>query len=1554
MRTLTRAFVIVCVLIVLAHQSAVCPADWPTYQHDCARSAVTPEKLDFPLAEQWIYAACGEPITAWGDPKPVAIEGNLERPRARFDDAYHVALAGGAVYFGTSCDDKVYCLDAATGKQRWSAFTGGPIRLAPTIQDGRVYVGSDDGYIYCLDARDGKLVWRFQAAPEGDRLLARGKMTSLWPPRTGVLVEDGVAYFSAGVFPGERVYLYAARADDGSLIWKNDTVSDVNAGQHGFSPQGYLLASEDTLYVPSGRTIPAAFDRETGRFLFQRSYGWRSVGQVGGTYALLAGDQLYSGANDIFAYDKTSGNIGFAWFPGLRLVVTSDVSYMLSEDGVAALNRQDYPALSRKRRELATKRTSLQSSKPDDLEEQLKALDEEEKTNEAALTACHLWQVPGSGLESMIVAGDAVLVGGEGEVKALNATTGDELWTGKVTGKVEGMAVADGRLLVSTGTGTIHCFAPGQPQLTAAAAAHVGTPYPDDKLAPVYEAAAERIVKETRIEDGFCLVLGCGEGRLTYELAKRTELRIYGVDPDAAKVEQARRAMDVAGLYGTRVRIEQADLADLPYSDYFANLIVSDEALVSGRLRAPAAEAYRVLKPVGGTICVGQPDEAEDVTKPLKASAVRQWLKNMDGGEVEVSEDDGVWGKLVRGSIEGAGSWTHQYGEPGNTAASDDTALSCPLGVLWYGDPGPDFAVNRHAGAAAPLSINGRVYLQGENEIICFDAYNGVQYWKRSVPGAYRVGMVRECGNLAATHDSLFVAAGNKCLRLDAQDGSTQSTYELPKAPDGGDRRWAYVAVVGDTLFGSASAKSQQSDAVFALAIGTGEHKWVHNGTNIRNNTIAISEGRMFFADAAATSEQRQEALKDKVEELKAKKGIDGAAAEKELESADVRLAVALDAGTGDKLWERPIDLTDCGAHVLSAIAAKGCVAFCGSHNNGHFWPQFLGGEYGNRRVTVLSASDGSLLWTKAIGYRIRPLVVGDTLVAEPWAFDLRTGKQKMRTHPLTGRSSIWQFERPGHHCGTISGSPNGLYFRSGSIGYYDLTRDYGANHFAGQRPGCWINLLPANGLLVAPEASSGCVCLYSITCTTVFKPREQTKAWGLCNAPGDTTPVKQMCINLGGPGDRRDDSGNLWLGYPRPGGRMILKFALGLANLPGGGYFSKAAEHVAVTATDAPWLFASGCSAITKCTIPLVGEGDGAAVYKVRLAFADAENSKPGERVFDIKLQDKLVAKDFDIVKAAGGPNKAAFKEFGGIEVYDDLKIEFVPKATDSPPEEAPLLNGLQIVRERVLSLGVSTPSFLLSDLDSEQTADFQVANARDEEFLGRLRLSAPKGFSVTPAETEVRVAPNSRQSIPVKVAVAQKGSPADIEIGVTLLREDGSTEAKRTAALTYLGPRGRVVATPVEDTYVQRGQPTQNFGHHGTLAVDGGDQAMGDRSHGIAYLKFVVDVPGKSVSVKFRIHTTPAEHSQSGDSGTIHLVDAQWDENKLNYADRPQPGRKIGTLGEVGNNVWEERELDIELSGKTELTLVLEPTSTDGASYHSREGTHPPELVIEYEPGG
>ena len=143
-------------------------ADWPTYQHDYSRSGVAGESLLTPFNEKWVHKSKHEPRPAWrGEAKWDGYNKVYDmKSRQVFDYAYHTVIANGLLYFGSSADDKIYCLDAASGKERWVFFTEGPVRLAPTIADGRVFVGSDDGNAYCLDAVTGKLIWKSRLGPK--------------------------------------------------------------------------------------------------------------------------------------------------------------------------------------------------------------------------------------------------------------------------------------------------------------------------------------------------------------------------------------------------------------------------------------------------------------------------------------------------------------------------------------------------------------------------------------------------------------------------------------------------------------------------------------------------------------------------------------------------------------------------------------------------------------------------------------------------------------------------------------------------------------------------------------------------------------------------------------------------------------------------------------------------------------------------------------------------------------------------------------------------------------------------------------------------------------------------------------------------------------------------------------------------------------------------------------------------------------------------------------------------------------------------------------------
>jgi outer membrane protein assembly factor BamB len=1280
-------------------------ADWPTYRYDNSRSGALPETLGTPLALQWEYQPLHGPEPAWSAPAARPREGFKLKHRVIFDDAFQVAAVGNTIYFGSSGDNKIYALDAATGQERWAYFTGGPIRLAPTYSKDRLYVGSDDGFIYCLRANDGELVWKLRGGPNGEKLLGHGKMISRWPIRTGVLVDDGIAYFGAGVFPHENIYLYAVNAENGTIIWKNDTISQSSAYRNDLSPQGYLLATKEQLFIPSGRDLPVGFDRSNGKLLFDKNYGWRGVqagGMIGGTYALLADGQIYTGTQEhLLALDQKTGSAGFGWFPGKRLAVVGTMAYLATGKELIAMDRSAYAVASQQRNTLEFKIKSQRRSvarasgeKRKKLNQELKNLQSQlERHRKENIQPTIRWRVNTTCDAELALCQNLVVAGGQDKVEAYDRGNGKLIWSAKVTGKARGLGIANGRLIVSTDQGNMYCYSAGEGKGEIVKQQPKANPYKEDEMTKVYRAAAEAIVKETGITQGYCLVLGAEQGRLAYELAQLTKMKIIGIESNGRKVKAARKALDAAGLYGERVIIEQGKLTEITFSNYFANLIVSDRLLVSGRLPRNLKDIARHVKPQGGTVCLGIPGIAQ--TKGVTQNKLKRWLQQLDLGSVEISLSDGRWATVERGALPGAGKWTHQYGDPGNTACSDETRLGGPLGVLWFGEPGSAPMVNRHDAAAAPLAVNGNLFIQGENNVMVYDSYNGSMKWKREIPGAKRTRLKGyECSNLAATEDRFFAAAGDKCYCFDADTGKTRAQYTLPTELKSDSKTWGYLAFVEGILYGSTLTKRGVSDSVFAIDTRSGEPVWSYDGDNIVNLTISIGEGRVFFIDRSLSPSEWQALLQKDKSHLKNLEAVQSKKAEAELKKVDIRLAVALDAKTGKKIWERPVDVTQIsrigiGGGELSTMYKDGMLVFCGANANGHYWRQFLKGDFSKRRLVVLSAKDGMQLWAKDANYRHRPVIIGDMILAEPWIFDLRTGKQKTRKHPVTGKDEPWQFLRPGHHCGAISACENMLLMRSGYTGYYDLKEDSGIRHFAGHRLGCWINALPADGLALMPEASAGCICLFPIVCSVALEPRPDHYRWGIYSTGGATTPVQRMAINLGAPGDRRDEDGNLWFGYPRPGlpgdrAALGFSFPLKVEFFKGGGYQQIDYQTHTITGSDKPWIFSSYGQGIKRFSLPLIGKQDKPGTYVVQLHFMEPQEQKSATRVFSVTLQGKQVLSDFNIAKETQGANKATIRKFTGVSVQRNLEIEFVPKdGKFDSLKQAPLLSAIEIVRE-------------------------------------------------------------------------------------------------------------------------------------------------------------------------------------------------------------------------------------------------------------------------------
>jgi hypothetical protein len=300
-----------------------------------------------------------------------------------------------------------------------------------------------------------------------------------------------------------------------------------------------------------------------------------------------------------------------------------------------------------------------------------------------------------------------------------------------------------------------------------------------------------------------------------------------------------------------------------------------------------------------------------------------------------------------------------------------------------------------------------------------------------------------------------------------------------------------------------------------------------------------------------------------------------------------------------------------------------------------------------------------------------------------------------MREHPITDEKVPWEFLRPGHTCGITAASSKGLFYRSACTAFYDLEHDNGVTTFGAYRPGCAISLIPANGLLLSQEAAAGCTCSYPVRCSlAMMRKPNKTQPWTVYVTPGELNPVKHFAINFGASADMKDDEGTIWFGYPNPKTNPRfhhhypnygVKFDLKDRILPGMGYFRHDFKGVNIDNTDKPWLFTSGCQGMLHFEVPLNDDAErqNTAMYMVRLGFNALEADKVGHRVFDIKLQDKVVVKSFDILEKVGKANKAVIKEFKGVRAGNVLVLELLPKSANPHVNQAPIINFIEVIRE-------------------------------------------------------------------------------------------------------------------------------------------------------------------------------------------------------------------------------------------------------------------------------
>ncbi len=262
---------------------SVAAKDWPTYRGNNSRSGSTPVAIASEVETAWEYA----PERAWVPNPPVSASGMV---------------------FTTAWDGKIRAIDAGSGKLQWQVATAAEINAPPSVAEGRVYVGCTDGYVYCLEAKTGRQLWRFRAAPVERNIMVYGAMSSTWPVNTGVLVDNGVAYFAAGIIDYDGTYVYALDAQTGKIKWQNNSCGHLNRElRKGVSAQGNLAIQGKQLILAGGNQVsPARFDLETGSCIAPdieqgqpKANNGRFAGVLDDQRVLVGGRILYSAPDNV-------------------------------------------------------------------------------------------------------------------------------------------------------------------------------------------------------------------------------------------------------------------------------------------------------------------------------------------------------------------------------------------------------------------------------------------------------------------------------------------------------------------------------------------------------------------------------------------------------------------------------------------------------------------------------------------------------------------------------------------------------------------------------------------------------------------------------------------------------------------------------------------------------------------------------------------------------------------------------------------------------------------------------------------------------------------------------------------------------------------------------------------------------------------------------------------------------------------------------------------------------------------------------------------------------